>query len=48
MPTSTAIERLVENMGDVQRLLVIHEELTGEDRGRRTGVEVLNKSGVSS
>jgi hypothetical protein len=41
-----SIERLADNLGDVTRLLEIHEQATGAARGRRFGVEVLNKSGV--
>lgn len=33
-------------MSDVDRLLEIHLELTGPERGRRAGVEVLHKSAV--
>jgi hypothetical protein len=34
------------NMDDVNRLLKIHKDITGDERGRRYGVEVLNKSAV--
>lgn len=34
------------NYGDVERLLEIHTEITGDTPGRRHGVEVLNKSGI--
>lgn len=34
------------NMDDADRLLKIHEDVTGDARGRRYGVEVLNKSAV--
>jgi len=40
------INRLADNLADVARLMEIHAETTGTDRGRRTGVEVLNKSGI--
>lgn len=46
MSASTAIVRLRQNMADVDRLLAIHAELTGTERGRRVGVEVLHKSAV--
>lgn len=35
-----------ENMKDVDRLLAIHGDITGDTPGRRYGVEVLNKSAV--
>ena len=41
-----AMENLIRNMDDVNRLLKIHKKLTGSGPGRRAGVEVLNKSGV--
>lgn len=37
---------LVENSGAVSRLTEIHEHLTGRTRGRKHGVEVLNKSAI--
>ncbi len=40
------IAALNENMGDVRRLLEIHEGEAGSTRGRKFDVEVLNKSGV--
>jgi len=40
------VELLSENLADVTRLMEIHTELTGTSRGRRSGVEVLNKSGL--
>lgn len=43
---SDPIERLAENLADVTRLMQIHTQTTGTGRGRRTGVEVLNKSGI--
>jgi len=45
-PSCKAIEALVKNTSDVDRLLEIHKDVTGTQRGRRRGVEVLNKSGV--
>ena len=38
--------RWLENMADVRRLVEIHHQLTGDESGRRYGVEVLNKSAV--
>jgi hypothetical protein len=35
-----------DNLREVNRLFKIHEEKTGKRRGRRYGVEVLNKSAV--
>lgn len=48
MPSSptTPILLFTENMKAVDRLLEIHQESTGTGRGRRKGVEVLNKSAV--
>lgn len=40
------INKLKESMGDVQRLLDIHRDVTGDGPGRRYGVEVLNRSAV--
>ena len=42
----STIARMIENMDDVNRLLNIHVKLTGDERGRRHGVEVLNKSAL--
>ena len=46
LPDSPAVLSFRENMKDVNRLMEIHKELTGDDAGRRHGVEVLNKSAV--
>ena len=35
-----------ENVKDVERLIELHEEFSGTERGRRVGVEVLNKAAV--
>ncbi len=35
-----------ENAEDVARLLEIHAEIGGDDKGRRFGLEVLNKSAI--
>jgi hypothetical protein len=37
---------LKDNLGDVDRLLEIHTQLTGDERGRRFGVAVLNRSAI--
>jgi hypothetical protein len=37
---------LEHNLDDVARLLQIHAQLTGDKRGRRFDVDVLNKSGI--
>ena len=46
MSVNRALKNLQENMRDVERLLEIHAELTGQEKGRRSGVEVLNKSAI--
>jgi len=38
------VQQFENNAEEVFRLVEIHEELTGTNRGRRQGVEVLNKS----
>lgn len=43
---SKAREALENNISDVQQLLDIHAEKGGDGRGRRRGLEVLNKSAV--
>ena len=40
------LELIVENTEEVNRLVEIHQQVAGEQRGRKFGVEVLNKSGV--
>lgn len=45
MPSS-ASARFEENCHDVERLLKIHKDLTGDARGRKWNVEVLNKSAI--
>ena len=42
----TPITGLTQNLEDVARLMEIHEELTGTERGRRYGVEVINDASV--
>lgn len=44
--SSQAQTRFEQNLNDIERLLEVHRELTGDDVGRRSGVEVLNKSAV--
>jgi hypothetical protein len=39
-------DSLNANLGDVLKLEAIHTELTGDKRGRRFDVDVLNRSGV--
>lgn len=43
---SDAAETLTTRMVDVDRLLEIHSDIGGAGRGRRIGVEVLNRSAV--
>lgn len=43
---SKALTALDENLKDVEALLKLHEEKGGDGRGRRHGLEVLNKSGI--
>ncbi len=43
---SKARARFDENSKDVTRLLEIHKDVAGDARGRKWGVEVLNKSGI--
>ncbi len=43
---SEARKTFDENRREVWRLAEIHTDLTGEERGRRTGVEVLHKSAI--
>ncbi|HTO53838.1 MAG TPA: HEPN domain-containing protein [Myxococcota bacterium] len=45
-PSEPHGKRFFENLEEFDRLLSIHEELTGAGPGRRHGVEVLNKSAV--
>ncbi len=44
--SSKARDTFEANAQDVARLLELHQEVGGADRGRRTGLEVLNKSGI--
>lgn len=41
---SQALERFVENQKDIEQLWIIHEDYAGDGRGRKHGVEVLNRS----
>ena len=43
---SNSLDRLQKRLGDADRLIEIHEECTGPDRGRRYGYDVLNRSTV--
>lgn len=43
---SAAMNTFSANINDVHRLINIHKDLTGNQRGRRWGVEVLNKSAI--
>lgn len=43
---SSAIETFNENMKDVDRLLTIHRDLSGDSAGRKHGVQVLNKAAI--
>ena len=40
------MRNLKESMEDAKRLLEIHADIGGTDKGRRWGVEILNKSAV--
>lgn len=46
MTTTQPIALFAENMKEVDRLIVIHETLSGTHRGRRFGMEVINKSAI--
>lgn len=43
---SNARRSFDENCKDIDKLLQVHKDLTGNKRGRRYEVEVLNKSGI--
>jgi hypothetical protein len=43
---SKARTALTENLTEVTRLLELHAEIGGDGRGRRRGLEVLNKSAI--
>jgi RiboL-PSP-HEPN len=43
---SDPVATFVENTDEVKQLVALHKEKTGSDRGRRFGVEILNKSGI--
>jgi hypothetical protein len=45
MPSKAKVA-LDENLGDVERLLELHQEKGGGARGRRYGLEVLNKAAI--
>jgi len=40
------IENMISNVSEVDRLVAIHNELTGGGPGRRFDVAILNKSGI--
>jgi hypothetical protein len=40
------MDKLKANMKDVERLLKIHEDVGGTEKGRRYGIEVLNRSAL--
>lgn len=40
------VAAFLENTAEVEQLLALHEEKTGKQRGRRFGVEILNKSAI--
>lgn len=44
--SSKAMDNLFSNMNDVIQLVKLHVTLTGQEPGRRFGVEVLNKSAI--
>ncbi|MGK9167066.1 hypothetical protein KXR53_12245 [Inquilinus limosus] len=41
-----ALDRLNIRLGDARRLIEIHEECTGNSRGRRHGYDALNRSAI--
>lgn len=45
-PRPTHLDNLSANLAEATRLVEIHTELTGEGRGRRHNVAILNKSGI--
>ena len=40
------LKSLLNNASEVERLVEIHAKVAGKGRGRRIGVEVLNKSAI--
>lgn len=46
MPNSSALSALSIRLEDAEQLLSIHEDQTGTSRGRRWGVNALNRSSV--
>jgi hypothetical protein len=44
--SSRASQRFAENCRDIERLLQIHHDITGDAAGRRFGVDVLSKSAM--
>ena len=47
MPSKARIS-FDKNLGDVERLLALHTMVEGQRQGRRYGLEVLNKSAITS
>ena len=46
MPKRSHLDNLYSNIKEVNRLLEIHEQVSGTAPGRRRDVEILNKSGI--
>ncbi len=46
MKRTAALTRLQSRLGDAKRLVEIHEECTGQNRGRRVGYDALNRSAI--
>lgn len=46
MKRTVALTRLQSRLGDAKRLVEIHEECTGQNRGRRVGYDALNRSAI--
>ncbi len=46
MKRTAALTRLQSRLGDAKRLIEIHEECTGQNRGRRVGSDALNRSAI--
>lgn len=40
------VAAFIESTKEVTQLIALHEKMTGSERGRRYGVEILNKSGI--
>ncbi len=46
MKRTAALTRLQSRLVDARRLVEIHEECTGQNRGRRVGYDALNRSAI--